>query len=102
VSGLQAADALRAQLNEYGKADAALWRTFLRCLMDGAGETAMASPIGMALQLAIAGKIQGDRNAHDDASERRRKPSGGFPGRTAGVVRSRHLRESGWTARKRN
>jgi hypothetical protein len=55
---LQAADALRAQLNEHGKASAAMWRAFLQALMDGAGETAMSTPVGMAIQMAILSKIQ--------------------------------------------
>jgi hypothetical protein len=76
---MRAADALRVQLSEHGKANAALWRAFLQALMDGAGD-AMSSPIGMAIQLAIVGKIQGETNG--DTSEcRSRKPSGGFPQR---------------------
>jgi hypothetical protein len=74
---LRAADALRVQLNEHGKAPASMWRAFLRALMDGAGD-AMSSPIGMALQLAIVGKIQ-EREDDDDATARRPSPRAGFP-----------------------
>jgi hypothetical protein len=83
---LRAADALRVQLNEHGKAPASMWRAFLQALIDGAGETAMSTPVGMALQLAIVGKIQGERNENDDASERhQRRPGEGFPGNRRGI-----------------
>ncbi len=75
---LRAADALRVQLNEHGKAPASMWRDFLQALHEGAGD-AMSSPLGMVMQLAIVGKIQGARNDTDDASERRRSPGAGFP-----------------------
>ena len=73
---MRAADALHLQLSTWGKADARLWRNFLQESMDGGGETAMSTPIGMAVQMAILGRIQ---NATDDTSECRPKPGGGFP-----------------------
>lgn len=76
---IETADALRVQLNNAGHAPAGLWRNFLQSLMDGAGE-AMETPVGVALQLAIVGKIQGDRNDDRTSEPCRAKPSGGFPG----------------------
>jgi hypothetical protein len=40
-------------------------------------ETIMNSPLGLAIQMAILGKIQGATNGNNDASERRRIPSEG-------------------------
>jgi hypothetical protein len=88
---MRAADALRVQLNEHGKADAALWRAFLQALMDGAGD-AMSSPLGMAIQLAIVGKIQGDRNANDDASERRSKAQWRLSSTRTAALKNRCMR----------
>jgi hypothetical protein len=82
---LKAADAIQAELTTYGKARAASWRTLLQALMDGAGD-AMSSPVGMSIQLAILGKIQGAKDANDDgASERQSgRPGAGFPGNRRG------------------
>ena len=71
---LQLAEEIQFCLNTYRKCDAALWRRFLEALLKGAGD-AMESPIGLTLQLAILGKIQGEQN--DGASLPRR--GGGFP-----------------------
>jgi hypothetical protein len=72
---MRAADALHSQINEHGKADAALWQAFLQALHEGAGDEVMGSPLGMAVQMAILGRIYGN----DDASERRRSRGSGFP-----------------------
>jgi hypothetical protein len=72
---LQLAEEIQFCLNTYRKCDAALWRRFLEALLKGAGD-AMESPIGLTLQLAILGKIQGD----SDASLQRSAGRGsGFP-----------------------
>jgi hypothetical protein len=76
---MQAVDLIQFHLNTYGKTDGKLWRDLLQALHDGAGDEAMGSPLGLALQMAIHGRIQ---NGNDDsASERRPKPGGGFPNR---------------------
>ena len=74
---LKVAEEVQSCLSTYGKCDAALWRRFLETLWKGAGDEAMGSPVGLAIQMAILGRINDGRN--DDASERRRKPGGGFP-----------------------
>jgi hypothetical protein len=76
---LRAADALRVQLNTYGKAPAAMWRKFLRALMEGAGATVMSSPLGLAIQLAIIGTIQGATNGNEDQGASSRSRGSGFP-----------------------
>lgn len=75
---VKAAEQIQFCLNTYQKADAALWRTFLQALHEGAGETVMFSPLGMVMQLAILGRIQ---NGNDGAALPRRKPTAGsgFP-----------------------
>lgn len=76
---IETADALRVRLNNAGEAPAWMWRAFLQALMEGAGD-AMSSPIGIAIQLAIVGKINsGETNANDTSECRNGKPSGGFP-----------------------
>jgi hypothetical protein len=73
---MRAAEALHSQLSTWGKADAALWRNFLQALHEGAGDEVMNSPLGLTMQLAILGKIQGD----SDASLQRSAGRGsGFP-----------------------
>lgn len=62
---LQAAEQIQFCLNTYGKADAALWRDFLQKLWNGAGDEVMNSPLGLAMQIAIQGRIQGDNNGND-------------------------------------
>jgi len=75
---LSAAETLNFHLNAYGKADASLWRELLEKLFEGAGDELMGSPLGLTIQIAILGKIQGD----SDASVQRRAGRGsGFPGR---------------------
>ena len=56
---LRPAEALCAELNQHGRARAESWRAFLRALHEGAGEAVMSSPLGLAVQLAIVGRIQG-------------------------------------------
>jgi hypothetical protein len=76
---LAAAETIQFHLCSYGKCDAALWRDFLQKLHKGAGDEVMGSPLGMALQMAIHGRILGDPNG--DASVQRRAGRGsGFPG----------------------
>lgn len=77
---LRIADRIHAQLEQYGHADASDWRALLEELYRTAGD-ALQSPIGMLIQMAILGRIRGDRNEQDDASERRPSPGAGFPGR---------------------
>jgi hypothetical protein len=76
---MQAVNEIQYNLQSYGRADAKLWRDLLQVLHDGAGD-AIESPLGMALQMAIHGKI-GDPNGNGDASLQRRKPGSGFPDR---------------------
>lgn len=76
---MRAADALHSQLSTWGKADARLWRSFLQALHEGVGDEVMNSPLGLAVQMAILGRM---KNGNDDAGERRPKPGGGFPIRT--------------------
>ena len=77
---LKLADQIFLNFQKDGTAPSWLFREFLQALHDGAGDTAMSSPVGLILQTAILGKI-GDKNGNDDASERRRSPGGGFPSR---------------------
>jgi hypothetical protein len=72
---MQAVDALQFHLSSYGKADAALWRTFLQALHEGAGDEVMNSPLGLAMQMAILGRIE---NANDASDRAVRKPGLGF------------------------
>jgi len=60
-------NALLFHLSTYGRADAALWRDFLQALLDGAGDEVMNSPLGLAVQMAILGRIQGDSNGNGRA-----------------------------------
>jgi hypothetical protein len=74
---MRAADALQFHLSTYQKAPAALWREFLQALHEGAGDEVMNSALGLAVRMAILGRIQ-----NDDASERRHAGRGsGFPNR---------------------
>ena len=75
---LKKADEIQFLLNTYQKADATEWRDLLQALFDGAGEEAMSSPLGMAIQTAIQGRIQNDNGA---SVPRQRRPRGGFPQR---------------------
>ncbi len=77
---LRIAQELQFCLNTYGRADTSKWREFLEALHQGAGDEAMSSPVGLALQLAILGRIQGEQN--DGASLPRR--GGGFPSKNGG------------------
>ena len=74
------ADEICRSFQKDGTAPGWLLREFLQALHDRAGE-AMGSNIGIALQMAVLGKIQGVTNGNDDADARRRKPYGGFTGR---------------------
>jgi hypothetical protein len=76
-----AALAVARELRETGRASSNAWRIFLEALHEGAGETAMNSPIGLAIQMAILGRINGDNENGNDASVRRQQSSrgAGFP-----------------------
>ena len=75
-----AALSLALELNQMGKDSANAWHIFLEAHHEGAGETVMSSPLGLAVQIRIIGTIEGDRNGND-ASARRQKSSrgAGFP-----------------------
>jgi hypothetical protein len=76
---LKAADALQAEIAANGTAGPGLWRNFLQALFDGAGDLVMGSPLGLAIQIAVSGKIR-EGETHDDANERRRSQSADFTG----------------------
>jgi len=65
---LSASETIQFHLNTYGRCDVRLWKDFLEKLHKGAGDEVMGSPLGLATQLAILGRIQGDSNGKDDAS----------------------------------
>ncbi len=76
-----AALALASELNETGKASSNAWRIFLTALHEGAGEEVMTSALGLAVRMAILGRIDGDTENGNDASVRRQQSSrgAGFP-----------------------
>ena len=45
----------------------------------GAGEAVMSSPLGLAIQLAIIGRIQGGRNENEDQGASSTSRGSGFP-----------------------
>jgi hypothetical protein len=77
---LSVAQEIHFCLNSYGKADADLWRKFLEALHKSAGDEVMNAPLGLTIQLAILGRIQGEQ--YDGASLPRR--GGGFPSNPRG------------------
>jgi hypothetical protein len=76
-----AALAVARELAETGKASSNAWRIFLQALWEH--EEVMNSPLGLAVQMAILGRINGDNENGNgnDASARRQQSSrgAGFP-----------------------
>jgi hypothetical protein len=74
-----AALALHRELSESGKASANAWRVFLTALHEGAGEEVMTSPLGLAVQMAILGKIEESKNGNDANVRQQSSRGAGFP-----------------------